>query len=276
MRNQQRFRELDAELGEALKGLDHLVAELTNASLARFVQLQATYASGLLHAYGNALAAIPGSLKAGGPPAAVVMPSPGAAPAAAASPATAGAGGAGASPATAASHGRGSVSGGIASGSLASFTSASPAPAAGGGAAGAGGFITDPKALFADAPESSAPPAASAAAPAVASASHADHSEFAGDGGSGGASMASFLGGSAAATVPPALSVESLHAATTSAGGDPAAVPASSAAGGNPFASPSATGPTAAERAERPHVAASSNPFADSDDFTGPPPAPAE
>lgn len=71
--NQTRFKELDHELGEAIGGLDHHVAEVTNAALARFVQLQATYASGLLHCYGNAIAAIPGSLKAGGPPAAVLV-----------------------------------------------------------------------------------------------------------------------------------------------------------------------------------------------------------
>ena len=64
LRNQQRFKEIDEELNAELGDLDHQVAEVTNAALARFVQLQAGYAGGLLHCYGNAMAAIPGTLPA--------------------------------------------------------------------------------------------------------------------------------------------------------------------------------------------------------------------
>jgi len=82
--NQTRFKVLDAELTEAMATLDHEVAEAMNAAIAHFVASQSTFATGLLHCYGNALAAIPGAIKTGGPIAAVAVSGGGAAAAAAA------------------------------------------------------------------------------------------------------------------------------------------------------------------------------------------------
>jgi hypothetical protein len=71
-RNQQRFKELDTELAAAFAGLDHEISVTMNTAIAKFVQIQANYATGLLHCYGNALAAIPGTVRTGGGPAAAV------------------------------------------------------------------------------------------------------------------------------------------------------------------------------------------------------------
>lgn len=176
-RNQQRFRELDTELGVELGALDHEVAELTNASIARVVQIHATYASGLLHCYGNAIAAIPGAIKSGGPIAGVVMPAAtgGAGASAAAAPATGGAR-SGASPAASAAAGA-PVSSGAGASPAASASGGEDAPAAmslaaftGGAAAVATAASSSPAASSAPAAAAAATATAAAAAPATAAA----------------------------------------------------------------------------------------------------------
>lgn len=75
--NQKRFAELNAQISSGLAGLDDEVAAAVDAGIAGYTQASANFASGLLHCFGNAIAAVPGALRTGsaGPSAGVVLPS---------------------------------------------------------------------------------------------------------------------------------------------------------------------------------------------------------
>lgn len=59
--NQKEFRELDDEITTLLTKLDSDIAAVTNAALAAYLQMMANHATGLLHTFGAAIAAIPGA-----------------------------------------------------------------------------------------------------------------------------------------------------------------------------------------------------------------------
>lgn len=66
MRNQQRFKELEIQLASAFGTLDHEIAEATNTAIAKFIQVQADFATGLMTCYGEALHDVPAVIRAGG------------------------------------------------------------------------------------------------------------------------------------------------------------------------------------------------------------------
>ena len=75
--NQKRFKELNAVVTAGIASLDSDVAAAVDAGVAGYAQVSANYASGLLHCFGNSIAAIPGVLRtrSAGPAAGVLLPS---------------------------------------------------------------------------------------------------------------------------------------------------------------------------------------------------------